>query len=43
MEYTDWLDEDWDIGVVPARQVGVLNVRFHSAGRASPIPYDFDE
>jgi len=42
-EYSDWLDEDFDLGVVPARQVGTLRARFRFSGRATPTPYDFDE
>lgn len=43
MEYSDWLDEDFDFAVVPARQVGTLSASFQSLGRATPTPYDFDE
>jgi hypothetical protein len=43
MEYSDWLDEDFDFGVVPARQVDAISTSFQSSGRASPTPYDFDE
>lgn len=43
MEYSDWLDEDSDFGVVPARQVDTLSASFQSSERASPTPYDFDE
>lgn len=43
LEYSDWLDEDLDFGVVPARQVDTLSTSFQSSGRASPTPYDFDE
>jgi hypothetical protein len=42
-EYSDWLDGDFDLDVLPARRVGAMAARFRCSGRAVPTPYDFDE
>lgn len=42
-EYSDWLNGDFDLDVVPAPRVGTLPASFRYSGRATPTPYEFDE
>jgi len=41
-EYADWMDQDEEFDVVPARRIGAIAATLRSSGRATPTPYDFD-